>query len=201
MRITTQLATAALAVGLLVSSSAQAALVVVDAKTNSSTGGSGKSSGLVLTTGQMFHSTVAATDLWSAGSLPRWSNADGLIANLFATGTDDSGQAAGIQIGAVFPMWFQNGLNAPFNSLVGEIGGVFKVLGTNFNGPSWGNGALSLYFWDQNSGDNTQFITADIGLNGVGGGVPEPATWAMMIAGFGLVGATLRRRKSAFISA
>jgi hypothetical protein len=26
------------------------------------------------------------------------------------------------------------------------------------------------------------------------GGVPEPATWAMMIAGFGLVGATLRRR-------
>lgn len=26
--------------------------------------------------------------------------------------------------------------------------------------------------------------------------VPEPATWAMMIAGFGLVGATMRRRKS-----
>lgn len=26
------------------------------------------------------------------------------------------------------------------------------------------------------------------------GGVPEPATWAMMIAGFGLIGATLRRR-------
>jgi hypothetical protein len=28
------------------------------------------------------------------------------------------------------------------------------------------------------------------------GGVPEPATWAMMIAGFGLVGASLRRRNS-----
>jgi hypothetical protein len=27
------------------------------------------------------------------------------------------------------------------------------------------------------------------------GGVPEPATWAMMIAGFGLVGATLRGRR------
>lgn len=27
-------------------------------------------------------------------------------------------------------------------------------------------------------------------------GVPEPATWAMMIAGFGLAGATLRRRRS-----
>lgn len=28
-------------------------------------------------------------------------------------------------------------------------------------------------------------------------GVPEPATWAMLIAGFGLVGATLRRRAAA----
>lgn len=28
------------------------------------------------------------------------------------------------------------------------------------------------------------------------GGVPEPATWAMMIAGFGLVGAAMRRRKA-----
>ena len=29
------------------------------------------------------------------------------------------------------------------------------------------------------------------------GAVPEPATWAMMIAGFGLVGSTLRRRRTA----
>ena len=28
-------------------------------------------------------------------------------------------------------------------------------------------------------------------------GVPEPATWAMLIAGFGLVGATMRRRRAA----
>ena len=27
-------------------------------------------------------------------------------------------------------------------------------------------------------------------------GVPEPATWAMMIAGFGLVGGAMRRRKA-----
>jgi hypothetical protein len=31
--------------------------------------------------------------------------------------------------------------------------------------------------------------------------VPEPASWAMMIAGFGLVGATLRRRTAAAVAA
>lgn len=29
---------------------------------------------------------------------------------------------------------------------------------------------------------------------GLAGGVPEPATWAMMIVGFGLVGGAVRRR-------
>lgn len=31
--------------------------------------------------------------------------------------------------------------------------------------------------------------------------IPEPATWAMMITGFGLVGASLRRRKSVAVNA
>jgi hypothetical protein len=31
--------------------------------------------------------------------------------------------------------------------------------------------------------------------------VPEPATWAMMIAGFGLAGAALRRRRAGFVAA
>lgn len=38
--------------------------------------------------------------------------------------------------------------------------------------------------------DNVTFDVADAGV------VPEPATWAMMIAGFGGVGATLRRRRT-----
>jgi hypothetical protein len=36
---------------------------------------------------------------------------------------------------------------------------------------------------------------------GEGGVVPEPATWAMMIAGFGLVGAAARRRRSSAATA
>jgi hypothetical protein len=37
-------------------------------------------------------------------------------------------------------------------------------------------------------------------LSSGGGAVPEPATWAMMIVGFGLAGAALRRRPNAAVS-
>lgn len=42
--------------------------------------------------------------------------------------------------------------------------------------------------------DNVTFDS--MGGAPVGGAVPEPATWAMMIAGFGLAGASLRRRRA-----
>jgi hypothetical protein len=53
-----------------------------------------------------------------------------------------------------------------------------------------------------NSGPVTQFLIrtagGDGGNNGPGGGaaaVPEPATWAMMILGFGGIGVLQRRRR------
>jgi len=42
-------------------------------------------------------------------------------------------------------------------------------------------------------GANGITFTAEAGAGG-NGGVPEPASWALMIAGFGLAGAALRRR-------
>jgi hypothetical protein len=42
-------------------------------------------------------------------------------------------------------------------------------------------------------GENTQIYNFEV----AGGAVPEPTTWAMMIAGFGLAGAALRRRRAA----
>ena len=39
--------------------------------------------------------------------------------------------------------------------------------------------------------------TGNVGATLTGGGVPEPATWAMMIFGMGGIGVTLRRRRSA----
>jgi PEP-CTERM motif len=37
---------------------------------------------------------------------------------------------------------------------------------------------------------------SEFSANGVFGAIPEPAAWAVMLAGFGLVGVTLRRRRS-----
>lgn len=41
-------------------------------------------------------------------------------------------------------------------------------------------------------------VTLDIGGLGTGA-VPEPASWAMLLTGFAMVGAALRRRKSALV--
>jgi hypothetical protein len=72
------------------------------------------------------------------------------------------------------------------------------------------------FFWQNWGGSSYDFVADatsatlqfsvtdeafDVGLDAVsvdqaGGGVPEPAAWALMLGGFGLVGATLRRRRS-----
>lgn len=182
-----------LAVGAaLAAGAAHATTFLVDAMGNSSTDGAALPT-ISLTSGEIFQVVVDPNDLWSAGALPRWSNADGLTGNRLATGTDESGEAAGTLIGIDFGLWSQHGLSAPFGTLVGEINGVFHVLGTNFSGAAWDTGTLNLYYWDSNNFDNTGSVSADV--TATSGVVPEPASWAMMILGFGMAGAMFRRRR------
>lgn len=47
----------------------------------------------------------------------------------------------------------------------------------------------------------TSIAYTAIDVKSVGGVVPEPATWAMLIAGFGMVGSAMRRRRSAQVLA
>jgi hypothetical protein len=177
----------------LLGSPAVAADFVVSASGNSSSGGAGLDTGLAFTAGDMLVVSVDADDLWSAGALPRWSNADGLTGNRYATGSDESGQPAGTLIGADFGLWNQGGLSAPFGSLVGRLGGVFQLLGTGFSGPAWANGTLELFYWDSNSGDNSGRITVSVNAAPA---IPEPATWAMMIGGLALAGVMMRRSRA-----
>jgi len=188
-----RLALAAFATASLIAGSANATLYVVDALANSSSGGTGVST-ISLTLGDLFNVSVDADDLWNAGALPRWSNADGLIANRTAVAGDDSGQPAGTHIGEPFPLWTQDGFTAPYGALIGRLNGQYMVLGTSFSGAAWQTGTLQLLYWDSNNGDNTEHITASITRPG---DVPEPAVWGLMIAGFGLTGAMLRRRRAA----
>jgi hypothetical protein len=65
----------------------------------------------------------------------------------------------------------------------------FSPVGVLFDGT-----ARSVSF----AGVANQIVFDDItfGSDTPGGVIPEPATWAMMIAGFGLVGAAMRRRRT-----
>ncbi|WP_363182263.1 PEPxxWA-CTERM sorting domain-containing protein [Sphingomonas quercus] len=87
---------------------------------------------------------------------------------------------------------------------------------TSIAGAITGNGANNVAFFGMSGGDNYYFGSAvragswtltnifpqDVGINGswtaldATSAVPEPAAWALMILGFGVAGASLRRRKT-----
>lgn len=172
-----------------------AAIYEVKAFENSTSGGVGA---LVLpfTVGDLFTVSVNPLDLWNAGSLPRWSNADGLTVSLNATGLadtngDNPGVAAGTLIGQAFVSWTQDGLTAPFGTLVGKWGNSanFFAIGTNYAGTALDTN-LNLFYFDSNNVDNSGSILVNVTP------VPEPETYAMMLGGLALMGFAARRRRN-----
>jgi len=193
-----RLALAGLAAGLSLTGSASATVFIVDALAHSSNSGAGTGLGTIsLAAGDVFNLTVGLEDLWNAGALPRWSDADGLVGDRLATGADESGQTAGTLIGMDFGLLGIGGFFAPYGSLVGQIGtgpGSYRLLGTSFSGPAWDTGVLTLFYWDTETSDNTGSVAVSIATPETI--VPEPTAWSLMITGFGLAGAVLRRRRS-----
>ena len=78
--------------------------------------------------------------------------------------------------------------------------GIFLPRGAVANG-LYSSNVLYLGFDDQINGDDDNHDDMIIRVTaedfGGPGAVPEPASWAMLIAGFGLVGAVSRRRRGA----
>ncbi|GGE16275.1 hypothetical protein GCM10011529_23330 [Polymorphobacter glacialis] len=70
----------------------------------------------------------------------------------------------------------------------------FSAIGIDFAGT-----ARSINFGG--TANQTGFDDITFGSATPGGGVPEPASWAMLIAGFGLTGAAMRRRRTAVVAA
>ena len=169
----------AIAAALLLSTAAHASSVVVNAiDPNGSNAG-------FLTTGEAFTVTVDTNDLWSAGGLPRFSNADGLVADLYSVAGDDSGVTPGVLIGKDW------GLYGAFNygELVGQIGsGALFGVGTDFAGVANSTGELRLFYWDSGYADNFGSITATVAI-------PEPTNIALMALALGAF-ALSRRRKA-----
>jgi PEP-CTERM motif len=178
----------AIAATAMVPVSASAATFVVDANKNTAGGGVGAQT-ITLTAGQGFSVSVDPSQLWSAGALPRWSNAEGLSRDFYATGDDLSQMSAGTLIGQFWGYYGQDNILAPYGTLFGRIGNSWYNIGTSYSGVAASNGVLELFFWDFDAGDNV----GSLSVNAVAS-VPEPSTWAMMLSGFGLAGFALRRR-------
>jgi hypothetical protein len=46
------------------------------------------------------------------------------------------------------------------------------------------------------SEENFTIDDLTLGIDGIGPGIPEPVSWAMMLGGFGLIGGTMRRQRA-----
>jgi hypothetical protein len=95
----------------------------------------------------------------------------------FATAliADANGLSAGYQGSQQLGFGFLNGSFPPFGDL-------------NFNA-----NIDNTYRFDLSAGGNTVTTFAQVGAGA--GAVPEPATWAMMLLGFGAVGVSIRRQR------
>jgi len=86
-----------------------------------------------------------------------------------------------------------------------SLAGLYNADTNSFAGPVSGNGVtLTAFSWERDAGQqvgaNTRVATGSDPLDYAGSfafsvaAVPEPAQWAMMLAGFGVIGAAARRR-------
>ncbi len=138
----------------------------------------------------------------SAGSIDLAGNGPGTLAQTFTT---VAGQAYRVSF---FLAGNPAGGPTVKSLAVSGTGGSTKNYTFNTTGFSLGNmgWAEKFYTFRANSnsttlsfaaGDDSSFYGPALDSVSIAAGVPEPATWAMMILGFGVVGGGLRRRRAA----
>ena len=91
-----------------------------------------------------------------------------------------------------YEVWLDSTLLGTFSTASGQDFTARSLTASVTSGSSY-----NLIFHGLSQTDNTAFIDDVSASVTPTGAVPEPATWAMLIMGFGLVGASLRRRETA----
>jgi hypothetical protein len=128
--------------------------------------------------------------------------------NYFARTAEISSASSFVFNSGYFTSAWNNGMTV---NVIGYVGGVqaftdrFLVdsTGPTFRTFNWSNLSSVTFAGDggvnQNyGGGGTHIVFDNLTFNAaVSGAVPEPATWALMILGFGAVGGAMRRRQSA----
>ena len=78
---------------------------------------------------------------------------------------------------------------------IGNISSNYPLTNAMFSATTGNGGSFRLQFGTNSGGDNIGPLLDNVNI-GISSAVPEPATLAMMIAGFGLVGSAMRRRQT-----
>jgi hypothetical protein len=156
-----------------------------------------------------------------------WTGTDGYsMTGVFSFDSSVGSQVRDYDVSSLSIDVFQNGVslgtwtlpstpNSNFNFNFDADTGSFDVGGnsTGDNGQLWNysrtitGGAVGFASYNQQEVYSTTYSPTPLGLQNdltalkatlVTGAVPEPVSWAMFIGGFGVLGATLRRRRPAF---
>lgn len=97
---------------------------------------------------------------------------------------DDANGAGGVSTPAAFVI---NGTSYGVVDAPGSAPNVFTVSGLGFVGDTFTVTAVR---------NNAWVFLSEVSFASKSGAVPEPATWALMIGGFGMTGAAMRRRRT-----
>ena len=139
----------------------------------------------------VFGSTITGDNSYSVGSGTADLTAAGAAAGLGANGAGSSWTGG----------YFSHDIVSGGTCLVSGSAGCVFTVGTAGAG-SWGvGGQTAPYFQSAGALELRANELKFVADGGMAGAVPEPASWAMMIAGFGLVGASARRRRGVAVAA